>query len=201
VCGKLDALGLAAFTRNEVACGVQLVPPPTPAAAAHAAFPIVPLTLCAVMPVTQGMSPAEYEAQKVAVADDICKRLEAIWPGLSASIEFREVRGLTHTMVTHTMLSHYACVPQSHSSLQWAEGCNTMLTETSGGLTPGRGSVGVGRMGSALCFQVCTYSLLLRRGFGGSGGLYTGLSVSITSGGEGPQGCRTVELTPFANWD
>lgn len=38
------------------------------------------------------MSPAEYEAQKVAVADDICKRLEILWPGLRASIEFREVR-------------------------------------------------------------------------------------------------------------
>lgn len=40
----------------------------------------------------QGMSPVEYEAQKVAVADDICRRLEALWPGLCASIEFREVR-------------------------------------------------------------------------------------------------------------
>lgn len=39
------------------------------------------------------MSPAEYEAQKVAVADEICKRLEKIWPGISAAIEFREVRG------------------------------------------------------------------------------------------------------------
>lgn len=39
----------------------------------------------------QGMSPAEYEAQKVAVADDICRRLETLWPGLRASIEFREV--------------------------------------------------------------------------------------------------------------
>ena len=40
----------------------------------------------------QGMSPEEYEAQKERVADEICKRLEALWPGLRAAIEFREVR-------------------------------------------------------------------------------------------------------------
>ena len=38
------------------------------------------------------MSPAEYEAQKEAIADEICARLETLWPGLRAAIEFREVR-------------------------------------------------------------------------------------------------------------
>jgi hypothetical protein len=37
------------------------------------------------------MSVEEYEAQKEAVADQICKRLEALWPGLRQGIEFREV--------------------------------------------------------------------------------------------------------------
>eukprot|EP00879_Flechtneria_rotunda_P021395 GHRR01022552.1.p1 GENE.GHRR01022552.1~~GHRR01022552.1.p1 ORF type:complete len:499 (+),score=126.88 GHRR01022552.1:1262-2758(+) len=39
----------------------------------------------------QNLLPAEYEAKKVAVADDICQRLEAIWPGLRGAIEFCEV--------------------------------------------------------------------------------------------------------------
>jgi prolycopene isomerase len=37
------------------------------------------------------MSPAEYEAKKEEVADEICARLEALFPGLRAAIEFREV--------------------------------------------------------------------------------------------------------------
>jgi prolycopene isomerase len=37
------------------------------------------------------MSPVEYEAKKEAVADEICARLEALFPGLRAAIEFREV--------------------------------------------------------------------------------------------------------------
>lgn len=40
----------------------------------------------------QNLSPAEYEAEKERVADDICRRLEAIFPGLCAAIEYREVR-------------------------------------------------------------------------------------------------------------
>ncbi|WIA41668.1 hypothetical protein OEZ86_009018 [Tetradesmus obliquus] len=39
----------------------------------------------------QGMSPAEYDAKKDAVADEICARLEKLFPGLRAGIEFREV--------------------------------------------------------------------------------------------------------------
>jgi phytoene dehydrogenase-like protein len=39
----------------------------------------------------QGMSPAEYDAKKEEVADEICARLEALFPGLRAAIEFREV--------------------------------------------------------------------------------------------------------------
>eukprot|EP00882_Tetradesmus_deserticola_P026547 GHRQ01029298.1.p1 GENE.GHRQ01029298.1~~GHRQ01029298.1.p1 ORF type:complete len:154 (+),score=59.63 GHRQ01029298.1:1186-1647(+) len=39
----------------------------------------------------QGMSPEQYEAQKEAVADEVCSRLEALFPGLTAAIEFREV--------------------------------------------------------------------------------------------------------------
>jgi hypothetical protein len=39
------------------------------------------------------MSPDEYEAKKEAVADEICARLEKLWPGLRAAIEFREVSG------------------------------------------------------------------------------------------------------------
>jgi hypothetical protein len=44
--------------------------------------------------VVQGLSPPEYEAQKEAVADGICRRLEKLWPGLCDAIEFREVRVL-----------------------------------------------------------------------------------------------------------
>ncbi|KAG2451912.1 hypothetical protein HYH02_003687 [Chlamydomonas schloesseri] len=39
----------------------------------------------------QGLSVEEYEAKKEAVADDICRRLDAILPGLSQNITFREV--------------------------------------------------------------------------------------------------------------
>ncbi|KXZ53863.1 hypothetical protein GPECTOR_6g781 [Gonium pectorale] len=39
----------------------------------------------------QGLSPAEYEATKEKVADEICARLEAILPGLRAGTTFREV--------------------------------------------------------------------------------------------------------------
>eukprot|EP00878_Enallax_costatus_P016763 GHUV01017592.1.p1 GENE.GHUV01017592.1~~GHUV01017592.1.p1 ORF type:complete len:376 (+),score=69.89 GHUV01017592.1:491-1618(+) len=39
----------------------------------------------------QGMSPEKYELQKERVADEICNRLEALWPGLRGAIEFREV--------------------------------------------------------------------------------------------------------------
>jgi hypothetical protein len=41
----------------------------------------------------QDLSPAEYEAEKERVADAICARLDAVFPGLSAAVEFREVRG------------------------------------------------------------------------------------------------------------
>jgi len=37
------------------------------------------------------MTPAEYEAEKERVADSICERLEAVFPGLRGAIEFREV--------------------------------------------------------------------------------------------------------------
>lgn len=39
----------------------------------------------------QGLSPSDYEAQKEAVADEVCGRLEALWPGLRQAVEFREV--------------------------------------------------------------------------------------------------------------
>ena len=39
----------------------------------------------------QDLSPAEYEAEKERVADSICARLEAVFPGLRGAIEFREV--------------------------------------------------------------------------------------------------------------
>jgi len=38
-----------------------------------------------------GMSPDEYEKKKEQVADEICERLEVLWPGLRKAITFREV--------------------------------------------------------------------------------------------------------------
>jgi prolycopene isomerase len=40
----------------------------------------------------QGLGPEEYERKKEEVADAIVARLEALWPGLKAATEFREVR-------------------------------------------------------------------------------------------------------------
>ena len=40
----------------------------------------------------QDLSPDEYERKKEEVADAICKRLDAVFPGLSDGITFREVR-------------------------------------------------------------------------------------------------------------
>lgn len=39
----------------------------------------------------QGLAPEEYERKKEEVADAIVARLEALWPGLKAATEFREV--------------------------------------------------------------------------------------------------------------
>jgi hypothetical protein len=82
----------------------------------------------------QGMSPAEYEAQKVAVADDICMRLQTLWPGLRASIEFREVR---HTQPRWCQPGHnqakwcaditHLHMPAAVSSQSWSECCWLLL--------------------------------------------------------------------------
>jgi len=50
-----------------------------------------PLFLPPPPPAPQGLSPSDYEAQKEAVADEVCGRLEALWPGLRQAVEFREV--------------------------------------------------------------------------------------------------------------
>ena len=39
----------------------------------------------------QDLSPDEYERKKEEVADALCKRLEVVFPGLTAAITFREV--------------------------------------------------------------------------------------------------------------
>ena len=40
----------------------------------------------------QDLSPDEYERKKEEVADELCKRIEAVIPGLREGITFREVR-------------------------------------------------------------------------------------------------------------
>ncbi len=42
-------------------------------------------------PCPQGMSVEEYEAAKERVADELCARLDAVWPGLKGAVTFREV--------------------------------------------------------------------------------------------------------------
>lgn len=44
------------------------------------------------LPPPQSLGPEEYERQKEAVADELCARLEAVFPGLQAGTTFREVR-------------------------------------------------------------------------------------------------------------
>ncbi len=39
----------------------------------------------------QGMDINAYETKKQAMADALIKRLDAVWPGLFESVEFREV--------------------------------------------------------------------------------------------------------------
>lgn len=63
-------------------------PPPTvssPSSVAHH-YPPAPT------PWPQNLSPEQYEAEKERVADELCARMEAVWPGLRGAIEFREVR-------------------------------------------------------------------------------------------------------------
>ena len=47
----------------------------------------------------QDLSPDEYERKKDEVADALCKRLEAVFPGLTDAITFREVRSSQTFMV------------------------------------------------------------------------------------------------------
>jgi prolycopene isomerase len=39
----------------------------------------------------QGLSPEEYERKKEEVAESLCKRIEAVFPGISKAIRFKEV--------------------------------------------------------------------------------------------------------------
>lgn len=71
----------------------------------------------------QGMSPDEYEAKKEQVADEICERLEALWPGLRAAIEFREVCSFAWLHVPGGI-----CMPcWCFCFLWWLDSCSGLL--------------------------------------------------------------------------
>lgn len=42
---------------------------------------------------SQGLSHQEYERKKEAMADELCQRLESLFPGLRDAITLKEVRG------------------------------------------------------------------------------------------------------------
>ena len=64
----------------------------------------------------QGLPPAEYEAKKERVADELVARVEAHLPGLAAATVFREVSHPVH------------CTPSSHLGLI---SCLTLILKVS----------------------------------------------------------------------
>lgn len=74
----------------------------------------------------QGLSPADYESQKERVADEICERLETLWPGLRAAIEFREVSCLIHSMHNR----YRACIQHSNQPITHLLMCCHALDQT-----------------------------------------------------------------------
>ncbi|PNH03626.1 Prolycopene isomerase, chloroplastic [Tetrabaena socialis] len=60
----------------------------------------------------QGMETDEYEAAKEKLADELCERLEALWPGLRAAITFREIgTPRTHRRYLNRVDGTYGPIP------------------------------------------------------------------------------------------